>query len=274
MPLALILTIRPVAAGDVPSSLNRATHAAVLRLIGQADEALAERLHNDDGPRPLTVSNVLGLERRSGTVPVSPERSYGLRVTLLSGELEQLAAAWEPSGLGELDLEGTRWQVEQITHDPEAHPWAGQQSYEGLAAPALLRADAPPKRWMLDFAAPVTFRQSGRNQPFPLPELVFGSLLDRWNSFAPLALPDEVRRFAGECLVVSRYNLRSAAEPTKNGALQIGAVGRCTYTATNRDRYWLACIETLAQFAFYSGVGAGTARGMGQARLLTRNGTH
>jgi CRISPR-associated endoribonuclease Cas6 len=206
-------------------------------------------------------------------VEVSPEQEYGLRVTLLSAELERLAADWQPSTVGELDLEGTRWRVEQISSAPETHAWAGQQTYEGLAAPALLRAAGGPTRWTLEFAAPVTFRQRGLNQPFPTPDLVFGSLLERWNSFAPLALPEEVRRFAGECLAVSRFDMRSAAEPTKNGALQIGAVGRCTYTATNRDRYWLACIETLAQFALYSGVGAGTARGMGRARLLPQSGT-
>jgi CRISPR-associated endoribonuclease Cas6 len=64
----------------------------------------------------------------------------------------------------------------------------------------------------------------------------------RRRSTAPLALPEEVRRFAAECLAVSRFELRSAAEPAKNGAIQVGAVGRCSYAAVNRDRYWLACM--------------------------------
>jgi CRISPR-associated endoribonuclease Cas6 len=90
----------------------------------------------------------------------------------------------------------------------------------------------------------------------------------KWNAFAPLAVPEEVRRFAAECLAISRFELRSVAEPTKNGALQIGAVGSCTHIAVNRDRYWLACIETLVHFAFFSGVSAGTARGVGQVRVI------
>nr|PZN30350.1 MAG: CRISPR-associated endoribonuclease Cas6 [Chloroflexota bacterium] len=268
MPTALVLTIRPAVAGDVPADLARAAHAAVLRLIAAADAGLAARLHDGEGPKPLTVSNVLGLAPRRGHVPVTPERAYHLRVTLLAPELEALAGAWTPEAIGALDLDGAVWRVEALAAEPAAHPWAGRASYEGLAAPALLRAADGPTRWTLEFAAPVTFRQRGLTMPLPLPDLVFGSLLDRWNAFAPLALPEEVRRFAAECLAVSRFELRSQAPLGKGGAPQIGAVGRCTYTAVNRDRYWLACVETLARFAFYSGVGAGTARGFGQARLL------
>jgi CRISPR-associated endoribonuclease Cas6 len=82
-------------------------------------------------------------------------------------------------------------------------------------------------------------------------------------------MPPETHQFVTEALAVSRFDLRSAVVPTKGGAIQIGSVGRCAYTATSHDRYGLACVEALARFAFYSGVGAGTARGFGQARLLS-----
>jgi CRISPR-associated endoribonuclease Cas6 len=266
MPLALVFTIRPQVAREVPASLGRATHAAVLRLIAAADPELAERIHDDEGRKPLTVSNVLGLsgERFSDA---DPTRDYHLRVTLLTPELEALAAGWTPERVGVLDLDGVPWQVTACADQPSAHPWAGQASYEELAAALLHRPDDLPSRWTLRFSSPVTFRRKGMNMPLPLPELVFGGLLEQWNAAAPLALPDEARRYAEECLAVSRYDLRTVAGPTSGGALQIGAVGRCTYVATNRDRYWLACITTLARLAFYSGVGAGTTRGFGQARL-------
>jgi CRISPR-associated endoribonuclease Cas6 len=206
--------------------------------------------------------------QRDKTAIVTPERTYDLRVTLLSSRLEEVAQEWTPEHIGLLDLDGTDWQVEHVLCDEEADPWSGHASYETIAAPALLHAEQIPAHWTLEFDSPVTFRQHGINQPFPLPWLVFGSLLVKWNAFAPLALPEDIRRFASECIAVSRYNMRSQAEPTRQGALQTGSVGRCTYTATNRDRYWLACIETLAQFAFFSGIGATTTRGMGRARLV------
>lgn len=277
MPIALILTLYPQEQVCVSPHLGRFTHAALLRLIAEADAALAERLHDDDRSKPFTVSNLLGLPTstpRGTPVTVTPEQRYDLRLTLLTHELEALAQTWTPECIGTLDLEGTAWQVERICRTTEEHAWAGNAGYEELAGTVLRCIDQQPTRWPFEFAAPVTFRQRGMNQPFPTPDLVFGSLLDKWNATAPLALPDEVRRFALECLATSHLNLRSVAEPTKDRALQVGSVGRCTYVATHRDRYWLSCIEVLAHFAFYSGVGAGTARGLGRARLIERRNSY
>jgi CRISPR-associated endoribonuclease Cas6 len=239
----------------------------VLRWIDAVDPALAARIHDEEGPKPLTVSNVAGLGHGRFS-KVDPERAYYLRVTVLTADLETLAAAWTPAQLEEIDLDGHAWQVTALASAANADPWAGTASYEELAAPLLERHSALPDRWELQFATPVTFRRRGLNMPLPLPELVFGSLLDRWNAFAPIALPEEVRRYAEECLALSRYDLQSLAGPTSGGALQIGGVGRCTYKAMNRDRYWQACIDTLARFACYAGVGAATTRGFGQTRLL------
>lgn len=267
MPRAIVYTISPTQATNVPSSIGRAAHAAFLRLIRDADPDLAARIHDDDGVKPLTVSNVIGLGAGKFT-RVEPDRRYGLRVTLLTDDLETLAERWTVEALAELDLDGQAWRVlARVTHSAE-DPWAGAASYTELAAPLLERPASVPARWTFSFASPVTFRRRGANMPLPLPELVFGSLLEKWNAFAPLALPEEVRRYAEECVTVSRFNLRTVAGATSGGALQIGAIGQCTYLATVRDRYWQACLTTLARLALYSGIGAATTRGFGQARLV------
>ena len=43
------------------------------------------------------------------------------------------------------------------------------------------------------FAKIADFQNSGRTIPFPLPEFVFGSLFERWNLYATIPLPGEVR---------------------------------------------------------------------------------
>jgi len=268
MPTALIFTLRPTVSACVPANLGRAAHAAVLEQIAASDPALAARLHRENGSKPLTISNILGLAGQGGRAQITPAQTYGLRVTLLCDRLEALARGWTAAALGTLTLDHVAWRVEGLTADAAAHPWAGRASYEELASAVLQRSGIPPTRWAFEFAAPVTFRHGPINQPLPLPSLVFGSLLDKWNAFAPLPLPAELRESIGE-LVVSTFELRSCAVPTKGGALQIGAVGRCGYSAPRSDSAWLAGIDLLARFAFYSGVGAGTARGFGQTRLLT-----
>jgi CRISPR-associated endoribonuclease Cas6 len=268
MPIACIFTLRPEAAATVSPALGRAAHAVVLEQIAAADAALAARIHADDRVKPLTVAPMGALDGRGEAARVNPERTYDLRVTLLDPSLEALAARWTPEALPRLSMDGIGWRVERVVAGDGAHPWAGRASFDELLGGAMRGvARGAGGRWTIEFATPVTFRQSGRNQPLPLPELVFGSLLDRWNALAPLPLPAETRQFVAEGLAVSRFELRSAVTPTKGGAIQIGTVGRCTYVATNPDRYGRACVEALARFAFFSGVGAGTARGFGQARL-------
>ena len=95
---------------------------------------------------------------------------------------------------------------------------------------------------------------------------MFGSLLERWNAFAPVALPEETRRYAAECLAVSRYDLETRSLPFKEGAVKIGMVGQVMFAATHYDRYWLSLINLLADFALFAGVGAGVTMGMGQCR--------
>jgi CRISPR-associated endoribonuclease Cas6 len=192
-----------------------------------------------------------------------------MRYTTLSAELTRL---WLdrvlPSLPAEVAFGEATFRVLGAALSPQEHPWAGQSSYADLGAPYLLSGAPTPTRWKFAFAAPTTFRSGGHTVPMPLPDLLFGSLLDRWNAFAPVALQPEVRRFAHECVAVSNYALRTRALPGREGAVRRGAVGRCDYTALTRDRYWCSALSALAAFAFYSGAGYQTTQGMGMCRWV------
>ncbi len=101
--------------------------------------------------------------------------------------------------------------------------------------------------------------------PVPRPDLVFGSLMDKWNALSPVAVSPDARRYAAECMAVAAYELRSRAWPFKD-ALIVGGVGRCRYVMITQDRYWMSVIQLLADWALFAGVGAQTASGLGQAR--------
>ena len=89
-------------------------------------------------------------------------------------------------------------------------------SYEKLAAAHLLPAGRSASRVELEFASATAFRSGGHTLPFPLPALVYGGLLSKWNDFAPVAVSEEVRRFAGEMLVVSAQNPYGVLHFTRN----------------------------------------------------------
>jgi CRISPR-associated endoribonuclease Cas6 len=268
--ISLVLTLRPLPtnrpADSWPDWWARAAHALVLDLVQQVDPGRAARLHDDQGVRPFTVSTLMG--RFAGRVPV-PEEAFALRLTGFEpGLSELLCAAAEPGGqlapAATIELDFCPFRVESVrTAD---HPWARQADFAEIATAAL--AGDPARQVTLQLTSPTTFKSGGRHQPLPLPELVIGSLLERWNAFAPVGFPPEVRRYAQECLAVNRYSLRTRPVPVKGGGLRMGAVGQITYTTLNYDRYWMGVVQALAAFSLFSGIGAGTTNGLGQARRL------
>ena len=152
-----------------------------------------------------------------------------------------------------------------------AASWAGESSYESLAQAWLLDTRRPPARLNLLFASPTAFHSGGLSVPLPLPRLVFGSLLERWNALAPLRLGDDILAFAEREVAISRHRLQTEALPL-SGGLHIGFTGRCTYVvpgiqrAPDRSEYAWRALHLLAAFAFYAGAGIKTTMGMGMAR--------
>ena len=254
---------RPV---KLPPYLGRASHAIFLNLIAEEDPGLAERLHAPNQLRPYTCSRIWGAPIKDSSLILRPDNTLNMRYTGLTAEVSAHLQRLAEQPPASINVEGAELSVVQATLDPEADPWAGQTTYEALSEAYLLAGRSPSHRARIWFASPTGFRSGGMTVPVPLPDLVYGSLVETWNAFSPVAISDEARRFAEECLGISRYQLSTRAVSGKGGAVQIGFVGKCQYTALNRDRYWLGVIQLLTDFAFYAGIGYQTAAGMGQAR--------
>jgi len=272
--ISLLLTLRPLdsdrPAGSLPTWWGRAGQALALQVFDQLDPALAAALHDGSSLRPFTVSTLMG---RMQEGRLDAEGSYALRFTGLTQPVSQLLArAAEPGGPlapdATLHLDYQPFRVTAVQSD--GHVWAGRAAYTELAAAIL--AGKPPRQIGFLLASPTSFRSAGKQIPLPLPELVFGSLVDRWNAFAPLAFPAEVRRYAAECLAVARYSLRTRPVGSKDGGLRVGAAGQISYVTLNYDRYWMGVLAALADFARYSGIGGGAAMGLGQARRMLGEG--
>lgn len=264
MLLAFKLLLQTSTPAHVPPYLGRGVYAAALARLGEVDPAAARAVHDGDGPKPLTCSGLLGAPPRG---PLVPGHVYAVRLTALTDEAAAaLTAAFLDAPPAELDLDGNRFQVVGTLCNAAQDGWTGRADYTTLAAQHLAQGGEQGRSVTLEFASPTTFKSGGINVPVPLPNLVFGSLVERWNAFGSVALSPEVRRFGAEMVALSRYSLRSAAVGHKGEGLRIGGVGRATYSALSGDRYWLGVLHLLAAFAVYSGVGSQTTSGMGQAR--------
>jgi CRISPR-associated endoribonuclease Cas6 len=278
MLISLVLSLTPDAPAALPAELGRAVYAETLAHLGRANATLAEQLHAGSGLKPLTCSGLIPAERPgpeererhpSDSVLVRPGSRYYARVTGLTEPVSRaLAAALLDRVPAVWSLHGQEFRVLEVVCDASRHGWAGRSSCEQLAATTLARGEHSPRTITLEFASPTAFKSQEMQVPVPMPGLVFGSLVERWNAFGSVALDPELRRFAEETVAISRYRLESRPVPQKNGALRIGGVGQVTYTLLDDDRYAAAALNILADFALYSGVGVQTATGMGQCRRV------
>ena len=264
MLLSAVILLRAQETTVLPSHLAKAAHALFLSLVASADAEIGARLHDESGPRPFTVSDLMGLPRRGRNAFATPGLSCLLRFTSYDDALSSLLLEQVlPQLSADVELDNSPFSVEGVLLEEGAHPLSGQTSYDELAEQCLLSAKRPPSRVKLFFASPTTFRSQGKNVPLPLPGLVFGSLAERWNAFSSIAIYPEVRQYAEECLAIAQCHVQTRTVQVAGGK-QVGFVGSCTYAALRHDPYWLRVMGLLAAFAFYAGVGYKTTMGLGQ----------
>lgn len=271
--ISIVLHLQPVADDPpglpVPSWWGHAAYTMLLDVIRSVDEGLAAGIHDSQAPSPCTASNLLGVSRnglKSGEI-------VRVRLTGFSPAASKaLYSALQPGGRlvqgNLLEIDRRILSIQQADWQPGTNPWAGAQVFSVLSAPYLLAGSRPDRYIQLEWSSPTAFRSAERHVPLPLPELVFGSLLDRWNLAAPRPFPEEVRRYAQECLAINRFDMETRNFKLKEGASRNGAVGTVRYTTLNYDRYWMGILHTLAEFSFYSGLGSSASMGMGQCRKL------
>ncbi|GAB4403876.1 MAG: CRISPR-associated endoribonuclease Cas6 [Anaerolineales bacterium] len=251
----------------IPKWWGEAAHQLSIKVIASRDEALAKELEASKAMKPFTVSNLRG---RFPGGKIDPATAYKLRFTALDKRTAEIFTAARSSGIlreGEtVELDFIRFKVPEVeAHIPIEMDGATYQSLTNI----LFAPVPPPRTLTLDFFSPTLFKKGPEQVPYPMPELVFGSLLDHWNAspFVPTKLPEEARKYARECLRVGRFRLESRTLKMYGETFR-GFVGRVKFVTLNYDRYWMGIMTMLAQYAAYSGVGAKTTMGLGQCALL------
>jgi CRISPR-associated endoribonuclease Cas6 len=271
MLVSLIVQLRPVKKGSLPSVTGPAIHALFFNWLAAYNQSLSDELHSLQTLKPFAVS---GLQRGSGDIELAPtppeinlypDRLYWFRITSLDERLSELLlkrfCVYPPNQIQLLDRP---FIVEKVSAEPADHPWCAVSSWQELsrAVPAAGRE----QRTTLLFHSPTTFKGAGRSFPVPLPEQTFGSLASRWNMFsseplAPVYSPERIAQVA-----ISGYELKSEIallEGSNRGVKLLGFRGWCEYTVFG-DKETAIMLYRLARLAFFCGVGYKTTMGFGQ----------
>lgn len=248
---------------------NQQLHGAFLERIREHCPETSARLHDDDGRKPFTLS---GLRR----VAEAPQQ-LAFRVTALSHQVvDAVVTAFQPDPRESFRIRGRSMRVLEVRNsDPQ---WGAATTYDALVA---RHATPPPVsgRYLgFEFVSPTAFKASDSRDRaaslFPLPALLFGSIASAFRTHATWANAavgatvleqlNETEAAIEDTIEVSGYSLASGAVRFSN-YVKVGFVGRIEYGfCRDAPPAHVAMLRTLAEFAFFAGVGIKTTMGMGQ----------
>lgn len=137
-------------------------------------------------------------------------------------------------------------------------PWANFATYTNI----LEQASDRDRHLSFQFYTPVAFRQSNYDCALPTKQLVFQSLLRRWNYYSNLPIAEAVL----DPIYPSFFDIRTEIVSDSRSKF-IGCVGKITFQILGEvEPSVIKQINTLADFAFYAGIGRKTPMGMGIVR--------
>ena len=288
---ALILYLRVPRPMHIYNHMGRAIFQLGLMLLNATDEALAVDIHDESAEKPFTVSGLMrGDSVHFGDLETGD--ACWLRFTALSASTVAALDAYRQVTLACLtenqpiyvEIDRVLWEVTAAVWDDSVLP--GLMSYQHLIE--RHQSVMPAQAHTLNFRSATTFRSNGAILPLPRPELVFGSLLNRWIAFTSHRLrdlpQDQLMVFLMHHVVISSYRTETALYKGKKGVTELGFTGEVTFevlprseflrkreptleAALRREGIWFArTVNLLADFAYYSGVGRKTTNGMGMIR--------
>ncbi len=283
-PHSLLNLIRQEYKGQV-NNVDGQVFSELFQTIKEDDPELATILQRYAQQRPYTISDLLvrkgGPRGENGRIHIVPGNECQIRITSIYQPLSELLLSQIVSHLPQtLYLRQSAKHIAAFKELrlSEENEWDGESTFQDIAHQA---SGFRGKSVTMEFNSPTAFRSGKVDLTLPTPDQVWRSLWWRWNAFAPPELnidalwPD----FAGACLIVSDYCLRSRKVIFKNGSkgAATGATGQATYRLLDERHCGEFAsfrpgadqvLRTLAGFALYAGVGHHTTIGLGQTRWL------
>lgn len=262
---AVVLNLQAQNAGRLPASHGRLLHAAFLSAIRTVDEEISATLHNS-----ASKSFSLGLLKLQ--CPLQ-KMSYQLiagtqaqwRVCVM-GEHTKKVLQFLQKGL-QLRVGSITFTIKDIYATQQQHSRAGLTTTEYLESQC---AELPlMEQLTLEFVTPATFRYFEYDYPWPKPELIFGSLAERWNQISGEEhfAVEKVKEIAASYLIPEKWqggSRRVNLSPTHGVT---GFVGSFTFKLSLLPLEYRAMFICLAEFAVFAGVGRLTGQGLGQVRV-------
>ncbi len=134
-----------------------------------------------------------------------------------------------------------------------------------------LRQIKPKPYFYFYFQTPVSFKKGDIDYPLPDPELVFKSLIKKWNYFAPFRVEVDLKKALEEKLCVIFAGIRTHNIRLSLGTGVTGFTGKVIFYGKNLTEEELLWLNILGIFSNFTGVGRKTTMSLGMTKFEARD---
>ncbi len=265
MPYSLVINFTNTT--DIPRGYTsgKHLHALFLTLVNSIDNQLAEYLHRSSSNKDFTISPLQVVNHQNQNQITWQKQKKDIkkgsncwwRITLLDDRLfGLLTPLWlsinpqKPFHLGSGEL-----QITSILSSNNSHPWANACTYQDINE----NASQTNRNLQFKIYTPMAFRQGKYDISLPTADLVFSSILRRWNNYSNL--PFDNVDFSS--IFPAYFDLKTEVVINDKNKF-IGCVGDINYKILGEiDSSLIKTINILADYVFYCGIGRKTTMGMG-----------
>ena len=262
----ITFTLKSQNSGSLPELPGRFLHAAVFSLISSVDEAAGDYWHDMSGIKPFTVG--IEYQHRRHDYVIQKGDILFLRINVWHRDLWYV--------LEEIS-ESMRVQIGSLQAKiVDVHQEAPFELslYEGNTLDLIQwRLESKPARKIeFEFLMPTMFNGTHGDITFPTAELIFASIVDKWNAGDVEDVLDKPRiKELCERVILSDWKGQTKRIYFGRDRGYTGFVGGFTFNLAKLSAEENQLITILALFGQHCGVGRLSSQGLGQVRVLLKN---
>lgn len=243
---------------DRSNLVQRMFYALLLETIRKVDPSLSQKIHDEKKNKSITVRKIW-----------NDDYKISLRFTFLDESMfDNFTQVIFHACHKDFSLNSNIIKIYRINATPDSGEfWANYKTYEDL-----YNNPSNDKSLRFNIVTPLSFKSGDLFNPLPEPKLFFKNLHDKWNTYSPYKFDDYLLDLVDKSLYIDYLDLKTDVMKDNNGISFIGSKGKFGYRVTkfSSDEF-VKYVNTLADFAYYSGVGAKVSMGMGQVHRLKKS---
>lgn len=263
---SIILTLKSRNTGSLPKFPGRFLHAAVFSLISSIDKAAGDYWHDMSGIKPFTVR--LDYQQRRRNHVIQEGDTLFLRINVWHRDLWYILA--EISESMHVQIGPLQAIIVDIHYET---PFGLPLREENILDLVQQRLEAKPARKIeFEFLTPTLFNSTYGDTTFPSAELIFASIVDKWNTGDVENILDKPRiKELCDRIILTDWSGYTKRVYFGRDRGYTGFVGDFTFNLSKLSTEENQLITVLSLFGQHCGIGRLSSQGLGQVNVSLKN---